>query len=400
MRRLVKNLKLSYTNVFSIIFVVLISGIGIVPFDKILFNAATISMIREKNIIGVIDHIDAQYKDMGRYVSAEAFFINLNGLMANLMGQRELNDRVKLINGHLTNLVNPVDSTEDWEGIKALYSYLEARDKEFLFVQTPGQVAKYKELLPKGYEDYTNQNADGLIDRLKEEGIPVLDLRESVREQGLIQEDAFFVTDHHWRPVTGFWAYGLIVDYFESAGIIPGVDVFYTSIDSFNTETYNDIFLGSHGRRTGKYYAGTDDLEVITPAFETHIRFSAPNWGVEAEGSFEEAALDFKALKKDYFNANPYGLYGHSDKDYKRYLNENAPVDKKILMIGDSFSNVPFTFLPLVFRECEELDMRYFTRSFYEYISEYNPDIVVLLINPDGLGTDNTRGYIISTEEY
>ena len=61
----------------------------------------------------------------------------------------------------------------------------------------------------------------------------------------------------------------------------------------------------------------------------------------------------------------------------------------KVLAIGDSFANVPFVFLPLVFETCNQLDMRHYSGSFIDYYNEFNPDIIIILVNPSELSSKN-----------
>lgn len=264
------------------------------------------------------------------------------------------------------------------------------RGKTALFVLAPHQVSKYEDDLPAGYEDYANENSDNLLQQLKENGIPVLDLREEMQRDGISYADAFFKTDHHWKPKTGFYAYKKLVDYFTQMGIIAPIESKYTDLAAFHVENYENWFLGSAGKRTGQYYAGVDDFSIISPEFETSLSLYLPSNSLLIEGNFLEVGFDMAAMRQDFFGANPYAGFGHSDRDHKQYRNEFAPVDLKVLSIADSFGNVPLTFLPLVFQSCDELDMRYYDGVFEEYYQDYDPDILIVLISSYSPAQDNT----------
>ena len=340
---------------------------------------------RESNRASITSQLDKKYKNIMTFDADmplnKGSYIDLNGAVSRVMGQRYLNERVKLHNGHLALLNEECDVTQPVETMTRLCDMQREKNKQFLLVIAPAQFSKYENLLPAGFDDFTNQNADRFADMLRENGVPVLDLRDELHNDGISHTEAFFVTDHHWTPQTGFWAYAKLIEYFAQSGVIGNIDSKYTDIDEFDIEVYKDWFLGSSGKRTGKYYAGTDDFEIINPVFATRgFSVDIPQRNVGKRGSFAEVAYDMSENRRDYFFASPYSAYGNNDNGLKSYRNSSAPVNLKVMSIGDSLSNVPFTFLPLVFSECDELDMRYYYGDFPEYYDGYDPDIIIVMI--------------------
>ena len=57
-----------------------------------------------------------------------------------------------------------------------------------------------------GVESYSNRNADLFLQRIRKAGVPVVDLREALAEEGMQAEELFYRTDHHWTVPGGFWA--------------------------------------------------------------------------------------------------------------------------------------------------------------------------------------------------
>ena len=317
----------------------------------------------------------------GNMLLNKGSYLNLNGLLARFMGQRFMNERVKLDNGHLALLNARCDVTLPAKKVTQLCESQRERGGQFLFVIAPSQFPKYENILPAGFDDYTNLNADDLAGMLRANGVPVLDLRDALHEEGISHTDAFFVTDHHWTPETGFWAYTKVIEYFAGLGVIDVLESKYTDISEFNIEIFKNWFLGSSGRRTGIYYAGVDDFEIITPKFATDgMSVEIPGKNISKQGNFADVAYNMSENRLDYFRCSPYSAYGNSDSGSKSYRNNSAPVDLKVLSIGDSLTNVPFTFLPLVFTTCDELDMRYYTGDFQEYYRDYNPDIIIIMV--------------------
>jgi len=393
--RLMKKIKQpGYKKMVAVIFLAIVIYVGSATFPSTVENVAEFLTSEKHDFLATNEKIGHDYRGMLDFkeynLRNKGFYINLNGLMARILGQRYVNERVKLDNGHLTYLVEERNITLATTQLTKLFEKQSEDGKAFLFVLAPYQIPKYENILPTGYKDYGNQNADDLLNALKDNGVPVLDLRDEMRNDGIDHTDAFFTTDHHWTPKTGFWAYTKIVKTLVNAGAIEPIDSMYTDISNYSIEIYNDFYLGTSGKRTGSYFAGVDDFTVITPMFETDISIKIPSRDIDARGEFSEIAYDKKRIKKNVFSSNPYSAYGHGDRGYKQYRNETAYVDLKVLAIGDSFSLVPFTFLPLVFSTYDQLDMRHYEGNFAEYYSEFDPDIVILLVNPSQIVRQNT----------
>jgi len=376
---------ITYQKVMAVIFLAFIFVVGTVNLPSVAVHAATYLRDKPYSALTVKDTIDEEYKNMltfsGGILRNKGDYIDLNGAMARLMGQRGINERVKLDNGHLVTLINPIDVTPAVTQLTALYEKQAERGKAFLFIMSPTQMPKYEDMLPAGYTDYSNQNGDILLAELAQNGVPTLDLREAMQADGIDHTQAFFATDHHWTPQTGFWAYTKIIERLQQDGHMPIVNSRYTDIGQFDTDIYEDWFLGTAGKRTGQYYAGVDDFAIIKPKFDTYLTVDIPSAYIAKEGSFAHIAYNMDAFKLDYYQSNPYGIYGHGDSALTDYRNAAAPVDMKIMTIGDSLTNVTFTFLPLVFTTCQELDMRYYTDDFAAYYDEYDPDIMLVLIH-------------------
>lgn len=388
--------KLTPSRLLAVLFLLFIGYVACEPFPQFLSNTRALITegISPRNYIRSIDD---QYSGMlstekeKPLLQSKGTYINLNGLMANLLGQPMMNDRVTLKNGHLASLVSWRYSQEEIENAGENISRFAQRQlsqgKQFLFVMVPSQISKYEDLLPTGYTDTTNETADILLELLTQNGVPCLDLRETMHSEGMTQADAYFTTDHHWKPQTGFWAYTKMLEALQQLDAIAPVDPFFTDSGNFEFVTYEKTFLGSSGKRTGIYYAGLDDSIFIRPKFDTEISVTIPNRGLDLTGRYEDTAyntdVETDYSHPDYFNENAYGLYGWGDTSLTQWRNEHAPENAKVMLIGESFGNVPFSLMSLYFTSCDELDMRHYTDNFAEYYASYQPDIVILEVNVD-----------------
>lgn len=391
--------KIRSSHILAFLFLIYIFYLGTAPLPQLLTHTADALLYK----YSPVQSISKLYETMLETGSAQPLlknkgtYINFNGLMANILDQPMMNERVTLRNGHLSSVVNWNPSQQDIEN--AADSLIRFRDSQaaaggnFLFVLAPSQISKYEDLLPQGYTDNTNETADQFLSLLKASDVPFLDLREQMHRAGISVTEAFYNTDHHWLPETGFWAYTQILEKLHQMGAISAEYSFYTDQENFTFTHLPGTFLGSSGKRTGSYYAGTDDSIFIAPNFDTDISLTIPQRELALQGKYEDVCYNTDAVhnygEPDYFNENSYGLFGWGDNPLAQWRNDSAVEQGRFLLIGDSFGNVPFSLLPLVLSSCDELDMRYYTEDFTAYYNDYRPDTVIVLVTVDMIFSNN-----------
>ena len=393
-KRLQGKTQICSAHVLSVLFLCFIFYVGFAPIPQFLDN--TEKMLKgQLSPRSYIRQINDQYSGMletdikYKLLQNKGTYINLNGLMARILQQPMMNERLTLKNGHLCQIVSdspdPEEIHQAAENIIRFHEIHTASGGNFLFVMVPSQVSKYENLLPAGYTDTCNATADAFLSLLEQSGVPYLDLRAELQKEGISITDAYYTTDHHWTPQTGFWAYGKILEKLVQIDAIEPVDPFYTDPQNYVFETYPDSFLGSSGKRTGIYYAGLDDSIIIRPTFETDIHIRIPERNLDRQGLYEEVAyntdVSYDYSNPDFYHENVYGLYGWSDTKITHWRTPNAPQQGKFLLIGESFGNIPFSLMSICLSSCDELDMRHFEDDFTSYYDSYSPDTVIVEVN-------------------
>ena len=252
-----------------------------------------------------------------------------------------------------------------------------------IYVQLPFKIEN-DEMLPAGAKEYANENVEVLLKELKNRGIETIDIKEHMKKDGLVYDDQFYKTDHHWRPQTAKWAAGVISQHLAGEmDWIHDQDLFED--DNFRFKHYDDQFLGSLGKKTGNWYAGTDDFDLIIPKYKTDFEFWADTEEgiIERSGDFEHALLDKKNMEKNYFRINTYATYTGGDFKENIVTNHLSDNHKKVLLLRDSFS---CTLLPYLSLSCEQvttLDLRHFKKmSTADYVKEHDFDVVLIAYNP------------------
>lgn len=326
-------------------------------------------------------------------------YINLYGAVNRFIGNRYIIDKsgsqfnvAKLDNRYLSFAYNkPGDIPQNAARIAAFSEELSARGIDLLYVQYPFKLNKDDKQLPIGVEDFSNEASDEILGLLRQRGVATLDIRERIKEEKPDHYSLFFRTDHHWKPETGLWAAEKIC---ETLNRDNGFNIDLSKLDArnFTSAVYKSWFLGSQGKRVGRFYAGTDDFTFILPAYDTDMACvyrMMDGSDLIKNGSFEDTFIFYDRLtEKDYFGKNPYVVYTNGDYSMTRHTN-NTLDDKKILAIRDSYSCVVTPFLSLTAcRELHTIDPRHYTGSIRDYIAEFQPDVVLLLYYPTALSNN------------
>ena len=275
-----------------------------------------------------------------------------------------------------------------------------------IYAQAPFKILPDYEMeqLPPGFSTEANRNADSFISMMDSRGVDVFDFRTYLQSQKEIPvEEIFFRTDHHWTIQSAFKAFSGFVEYMSNEyDFCTEDDVqFLTNKDNYNFITMEDCYLGSWGRRTGVMYAGVEDFTYITPAFDTNfsIKRVAGEAFYEAGGSFYDVIMSPKRVEKDKFGpsqeelAAGFGTNGIYTDLYSVYMdgftaemqmiNHNTDSDKKILIFHDSFGFPFSSFMALSAKETRVIDLRNWNEDIKQYISDFQPDFVITLYNPD-----------------
>lgn len=364
--------------IFTVVFILMTGVIGLISFGNLVrfYVHDEVDYNEWSADLGSKFETDVATSFLGKFQ-----FVNLNGAIRNLLGQREMNGVVKLNNGYLLTTFDR--SPDDFlkvcaDNTASLNEYLTQRGTAFVYASTPYTSCKYDPQLPEGIADYGNDNIDRFIAMLKQNGVDTIDFRETMLEDGIDHYDMMYKTDHHWNTRAGLYAYGILEDYIVSkTGCI--VDERISDISFYTITTYPEWHLGSRGQRTGRYYAGIDDFELILPSFETKIQNDAGQ-----VGTLEELVINMEPLtEREYTSRYTYDwTLGRSQE---HHVNLDCPNDIRILIITDSFGNAVNPFLIIGFQEITCVYGADVSDITPEYIEAYDPDVVIMMYYPQFL---------------
>ena len=333
-------------------------------------------------------------------IAFKANLIDLHGGLQLVMNKKIVQDAAKnktvykMSNDEITfvvKIINPATQENNIEKMAALHDFLAAREMSMLYIQAPGKVDKFASQLPAGIEDYTNSNADTFLDGLKEAGVPYLDLRDEIHDDGLDYDQLFFNTDHHWKIETAFYAYTKVMDYLKKIGDLDS-GLQYKNMSYFKRFELKKSFLGSQGKRVGKFYAGVDDFAYLLPRFATdyHVQVFNDDGSIKSDrkGSFLDSIISSDCLSRSTtIETDRYAAYG-GNYPLTKIINHRCSAGK-ILIIKDSFG-LPFSaFASLNFKETDLIDLRKFKKmNLIDHLENNRYDLILFIISPAEVGNN------------
>ena len=315
-------------------------------------------------------------------------WVNLNGLAQRAMLKTVVKDPGKTVyrlkNGQVMYGLPKRDMKKYAAKLEEFNSWLSGEGVGFLYVQIPFKI-KDDSYMPPGTHANGNANADQLVKLLDEKKVNYLDLRDEIEKDGLDWTSLFFYTDHHWRPAAGLWASGKIMKR-VSDDFGFDVDLSHYDKENYESEWYRNYMLGAVGRRTGYWYSGLDDFELLTPKYKTDYDF----WGKskdgikKAKGDYTETMIMEENLdSRADFEVNTYATY--IGKNFARNVIKNRICKNglRVLWFSESFSGVLIPFVSADVEEITTIDVRRFKeKSMKTFIREYKPDVVIVAYNP------------------
>ena len=339
-------------------------------------------------LVLIKDNIESTLNDR---VYSKPFYIDMYGLFQKSMFKRIVGDVdsskrvIKMKNGKLTFAYSNKDVSKYAKKITNLYNFAKQSNIYMAYINIPWRVPDNNEL-PFYVEDNVARTNSKMLRKLRANNVNIIDLEKSLTGD---YNSWFYDTDHHWKTETAFEAYQIIAK--ELADNLK-YDIPDDYLTNFNKEVYKDIFLGTYGKRVGKWYAGVDDYAYILPNFDT--KFEVTNYRdagkVEDKraGSFKETMTypEFLEIKGVDREMSTYYTYSKGTKAEIIVKNLNSYNDKKLLVLKDSFADCTYPFLSLNFKETRVLDIRrYKNIKLYSYIKKYKPDAILILQNAQSL---------------
>lgn len=248
-----------------------------------------------------------------------------------------------------------------------LANFVEEQGGWFCYVGLPLQTFYYTDKYPNYLENrewHLTALRDAFSTAKEAENVPFIEMNSVFRS--LTGEEAVYPeTDHHYT------CYGAYVTAQSVAARIreeTGLAVTIPTQEELDWETLPNPFLGSRNRKLYGLWDSSDRADIASPREE--IPFRRWDNGVEVETSvFTLPATETEAVT--------YSIYMGGDIG-ETVIRTDRPDLPRVLIYGDSFTNLLETLLYAGFDEMRSLDYRYYSgQSLREYIADYQPDVVL-----------------------
>ena len=388
----------------------LLKKIAIIVFVIYLTSVMSLTITKNKNVFKeAFDNlkINEEYKNNSKYEKIVMYkdtfedifnnkiykkdnYIDIYGLFQKTLLKKVVEDVddqkrvVKMNNGKLTFVYPKWNIDEEAEKVINLSQYAKEKDIYMVYINIPWRVKDNSEL-PFYIKDYVTDTNNKMLKKLSTGNVNIIDLENILSGD---YDSWFYDTDHHWTTETAFESYKIIIK-----NINDELDIGLTGkyLNNFTRKVYKDIFLGTYGKRVGKYYDGMDDFVYITPYFDT--KFEVINYRNVGEvesikkGNFTETFTYPEFLDRNLDrDLSVYYTYSKGTKAEVNITNLNAYNNKKLLILKDSFADSAYPFLALNFQKTKVIDVRrYKAIRLHKYIERYNPDVIIFLQNAQSL---------------
>lgn len=317
-------------------------------------------------------------------------FIDLGGASARLADRRRCNGAVRE-RGHdflvwESMSQSPVarsrikrEAREIAARFKDLDAWMKALGIRCQFIVLPTKMDRESAMTLPGTKSRFYLIADAVIKDLRTNGSKVMDLTRTFAATADDVRNNFYRTDHHWNSDASFRAFQTIGKAFWGE-TTPGLqDADWTRHEIPNW------WLGSQGKRCGRYFAGVENFAYYLPNFETSLICRIPSERIVREGNFLESSLRHELIEvqPDFFEGSAYATFIGGDYGLVSHFNVKPFVNERVLLAKDSFALPVQAYLSSIVKRLDVIDLRHFKgESFVGYAKKQRPDRVVVMYNP------------------
>lgn len=256
------------------------------------------------------------------------------------------------------------------EPFSKLNQYIEETGGSFYFVGFPEQRIYFEDEFPDYLNNHENEAeaADTIFrEALEDEGIAFLDMGEVYDDLGH-PTDYYSTVDHHYNYYGAYAAYRSILDTLAA----DGWDLPVLTEEDFTFRELPNPYIGSRNRKLYNLWPNED--RAVIAELKDPIAYTRYD-----NGELSDKPLYVLPAAEEL--PTTYNLYMGGDFA-ETILETNRPELPDVLVFGDSFTNALETLLYTSFDEMRSLDLRHYTdKTLRDYITDYQPDIVICVMN-------------------
>lgn len=217
--------------------------------------------------------------------------------------------------------------------------------------------------MPGEYRDLSGSQKDGIGYAYSNMNDKIITVDAYSNIEAHKNEYLYFKTDHHWTALGAFRAY-------ESFMKTKGEEA--VPLDKYNKIDSKNKYLGSiyNMTKNERLENNLDDIWYYNPLFS--VEYSSIN---RDETAWDSSQIIFPS----YFEQDrKYSAFMGGDTAFS-HIKVDSQVEKKILVIKDSYGNAFIPFLLPHYRDIFIVDPRYFKNNIYDLIEDSEIDEVLII---------------------
>lgn len=269
------------------------------------------------------------------------------------------------------------------DNYEKLKNHIEASGGSFYFVGFPEQRIYFEDRFPSYLNSHENEAAaadETFAQALTDRGVRFLDMGAVYDRLG--HPASFYsAVDHHYNYYGAYAAYRAIMDTLAA----DGWDLPVLTEEDIDFVELPNPYIGTRNRKLYNLWPNSE--KAVIGVQREPVAFTRTDNGQPSDKPlFVTPAADDLPTTYNLYMGGDFG---------ETVLETGRPDLPDVLIFGDSFTNALETLLYASFDETRILDLRHYTdRSLKDYITEYQPDIVLCVQNDTFYYTTTGNGAV------
>ena len=269
------------------------------------------------------------------------------------------------------------------EVFKKINDKLRKNNINFLFLESPKKELFYSDVLNKyNYKiDYDSYNE--LYSFFSANSIDYIDTNKIIKKINKNRYQLFYNSDYHWTTNTAYLYTKYLTNYINKH-YHYNLNEMALDEDNFIKLKYKNMYYGYNQRVFNIDNTGDDiTYYLVKRDYKCQAIYSDKRYS----GNYNDILFqNVKGIKPTYFNKSiMYQKILYGITDYREIQNFDIDNDLRILVLGDSNFNAMGTFIPLLFKNTDIIDIRTYKGSLDSYINSKRPNLVLYFIDTDSM---------------
>lgn len=255
---------------------------------------------------------------------------------------------------------------------------LKDEGKDIYYVSTPCKSQALEHKYPQYAEDgFVLDNLNRFEERLNKNYVNFINIDEYFKNNitDKERESMYFKTDHHWNAIGALEGFKYII---KNMNVLNNENKYLIDDENFICEIdKNKNFIGSYNLNIFNMLSPKDDVPYIRSKQDNQYELFKYE-----SGSYIKSDINTLVATGRNNDTLTYSQAYIPDNSLYKVINNNAPIDKKVLIVKDSFQSPMTLWFADIFKTVEVFDPRIDTTLYTSnVIKEQDPDIILFMFN-------------------